>query len=179
MREGDVQRHFERLPLHFRDQRQNEREKPLHVGRAARMKAAVAFGQSERIARPLLPRDGNHIGVARQQHAAPIGWADCRIEIGLALAGAAARMRNPVAFEIIGDPIDQREVGARRGRVERHQPVEDLNRRGETLLGSPVCGLGVRRARSSCRPASRSSTAPRGATGDRCGRRQACGSSPC
>src|SRR3989442_696862 len=132
--------------------------------------ASDPFGQTERVAGPFLAGDRHDIGMARQHDAAAIVRADRRVEIGLALAGAAQRPSDAEASEIIGDPADQLEVRARRCRVEGYKAVEDLDRLGEAIL---------RRVRNSRRPAYRSSTIPRAATGDRCGTRRASGWSPC
>jgi hypothetical protein len=72
--------------------------------------------------------------MARQDDPAAAGlfacWrSDRREQIGFARAGPGQRGGDAEAAEIIGDPPDQLEVRARRGRVEGDQPLEDLERR--------------------------------------------------
>jgi hypothetical protein len=76
----------------------------------------------------LLAGNRYDIGVARQQRAAAVRRADRRVEVGLAVAGAAPAAGDAAALQIIGDPADQIEIRARRGRVERDEAIEDLDR---------------------------------------------------
>jgi hypothetical protein len=77
----------------------------------------------------LLAGDRHDIGMARQDDAASVRTPDRREQIGFARAGPGERGGDAKAAEIIGDPPDQLEVRARRGRVEGDQPLEDLERR--------------------------------------------------
>ena len=118
MGQRQVQRHQELPAHHLRHQGEHQRDKALHVGAAAAIKAAVPLGQPERIAVPLLAGDRHDVGMAGQDHAAAIWGADRGEQIGLALEGGAQRAGDAVAFEISRDPVDQLEIRARGGGVE-------------------------------------------------------------
>jgi len=68
--------------------------------------------------------------VAGEDHATAFRGADRREQIGLAGSGIAAQRRSDAeAAEIEGDPLDQRQVRARRGGVEGDEPLEDVEGR--------------------------------------------------
>jgi hypothetical protein len=168
--EGEVKGHAKRALERLRHQRQHQRDEAFHVGRAAPVEAVGAPGQAKRVAVPVLPRDRHDIGVAGQDDAAALGRADRREQIGLFPSGVVGQgAADAVAVEIVGDPVDQRQVRVGRNRVETDEAFENAGRGSVHRLT---------RCRACLRPACRSSPAPRGGSTGRCGRRRACGSSP-
>ena len=127
--EGEVDRHGEPRRLERRRERQRAGDEALHVGGAAAVEAAVAFGQGERIARPALAHDRDHVGVARQRDAALAIGADGGEQIRLAARVVVDQPhRDAQRVETIGDEFDELEVGLRRDGVEADEPGEQLAR---------------------------------------------------
>jgi hypothetical protein len=67
-----------------------------------------------------------------QDYAAAPGRTDRRKQVGLAGGGVPAqRARDAEAAQVVGDPLDQRQIGAGRGGIEGDEPLEDTERRRE------------------------------------------------
>ena len=132
MGKRQVDRRGERARDHLRHRRQTAGEIALHVGCAAAMQAAAARGEAERVVRPGLAVDRNHVGMPRQDIARPAGGPDRRPQVGLGagLIGDAL-MRHTEPVEIGLDPPHDRQIGVAAGAVEAHQGFEDLGGLGQ------------------------------------------------
>ena len=137
MGEGEMQRHLERALRHLRHQRQDERDKALHVGTAAAIEPAAllsgALGENERVAVPFLPGDRHDIGMPREDDATPFDRSDRREQIGLApQIIERERRRRAERFQIGPRPLDQREVGFTTRSVES-DPLPDQRKSNERI----------------------------------------------
>ena len=130
--EGQMQWHAQRRRQKVIHCRQHAGEKPLHIGAAAAIVAAIALGQAERRNAPGLAVHRDHVGVAREHHPTAAGRPQPGVEIGLtARRVIKAAGRHAAGGEKIGDPVDHRQVRMAAGGVKSQQRGEDvIHRRG-------------------------------------------------
>ena len=103
-------------------------DETLHVGRAARIQPAVGSAQRERIGAPGLAVDRNGIDMTGQRDATRAVRADDGVDVGLLTGGIGAdTIRNSMRVQVVADEPHQREIGIAAGRVERHQPGEQVD----------------------------------------------------
>lgn len=130
--EGQMQWHAQRRRQKVIHCRQHAGEKPLHIGAAAAIVAAIALGEAERRNAPGLAVHRDHVGVAREHHPTAAGRPQPGVEIGLtARRVIKAARRHAAGSEKIGDPVDHRQVRMAAGGVKSQQRGEDvIHRRG-------------------------------------------------
>ena len=98
--------------------------------RRALEEAAIALYRLERVAFPGLAFHRDHVAVSGQHDAAGDIGAQCGVEIGLpALGIEAAPARHAVAFQALGNEVDQLHVRLGRNRVEGDLPFDHLQGR--------------------------------------------------
>ena len=144
IRECEMQRLLQIRRQHVRHRREAARHVALHVGRAAAVELAVAFGQLERIVGPVLVIDRHHVGVARQDEARHVGRPERRPQVRFlprVVVDALVLHAEPV--EILLDPGDQLEIGIAAHGVEADQ-------RGQDVLAALQVHVGSRWGHPSC-----------------------------
>jgi hypothetical protein len=125
--EGVVDRHRERLAQDLRQKGERHGDEAFHVCGAATIEPCSAPRQAEGVARPGLPFDRHHVGMARENDAAGSIWSHRCIEVGF----LAARMMgeadtNAALLEQLGRKPDQGQVRLGRDRVVAHQPIQKV-----------------------------------------------------
>ena len=137
IREGKMQRLLQVRVQHVRHRREAARHVALHVGRAAAVQLAVAFGQLERAVGPVLVVDRHHVGVAREDEARHVGRPERRPQVRF-LAGLVvdALVLHAELVEISLDPGDQVEIGVAAHGVEADQRGQDVFAALQVHVGS-------------------------------------------
>ena len=116
------------VPLNQCPERQGV--KAFHVRAATAKIFAVAFHHHIRVRAPVLPLDGHHIGMPRQNHAAVDLRADMCIKPRLfRLFGIDPDVvLNPVRTEILGHPFNEGQIGVMAHSWKGDQTRHDLQR---------------------------------------------------
>src|SRR3546814_3092794 len=97
-------------------------EEALHVRRAAAVEPAFLLRRLEGVGCPILAVDGYDIGVAGEHDAGPVGRAERRVEVGLALLFVVDEAAFDAELaEVVLDEADQGEVRIAAGRVVAEQ----------------------------------------------------------
>ena len=178
-----MDRALEAARQHFRHERQRGRDEALHVGGAAAVEPAVALGSVKGSLDQGWPVDRHDVGVARQHDRRRRRRARGGEEIGLgAPSSMVSRARRCRARR---DSPRTKSISARldfaRGGVEGDEARQHLDGQLSALgrhARGAVAGAHVCRLRRRARIADDGEElAPRRA--GRCGRRRACGWSPC
>ena len=129
-RKGEMDRYPEIGGFHGGGHGQRDGDEAFHVCRTAAEELVVPFRQHERVCRPGLADDRDHIGMARQRDpafdAVRTVSGNCRVEVRFRLVSA----RSQAAFdaedvEIVPNPVDHRHVGLRRRRIEADDGFQD------------------------------------------------------
>lgn len=123
----DVDRALQVGGQEVRDRRERQGAEALHVDGAAPIGAPLRDPQGEGVGAPGLARHRDHVGMAGEHDAAVDPRAD-RGEQGGLVAGRVghALERDAEARQVIGDPVDQREVRFRTLGVEGHEPRQQV-----------------------------------------------------
>ena len=164
-------------PHRLRHQRQGEGDKALHVGGAAAIEPAVPLGQRERVAVPFLAGHRHDIGMAGQDDAAALGPAAGRSW----RRGWPCPRRRCCASRQCRAARDSRQTQSISSRFERAEVVSNATRRSRISTAGASRSSGLSSdvfAGAAGRGADHRQDLAPGRSG-RCGRRRACGWSPC
>ena len=128
MGEDELQRFAQVLPGGPFRGGEHAGEVAFHVGGAAAVEAVALGRQAEGVARPVLPLDGHHVGMAGEQDAAiarpGFGVEPGFLPAGIGQAGGAEAEGLQDAFDV----VDDAQVAAVADRVEADQLFEMLHR---------------------------------------------------
>ena len=140
--DDDVDRLFQLPRLESGTAASTQAIKPFMSQAAAAVKLAVALGQREGVGRPALAFDRHAIAVAREPDAALAFRSDGGEQVGLGAIGRGhARRGDAVAFEVILDEGDQREIRLCAGGVEGDERPQQLLCESKGLCGSIAASL--------------------------------------
>ncbi len=125
--EGEVNREWQVGGEVRRHLRHRQADEALHVGAAAAVEAAALDFGAERVERPVLAVPRHRVGVAGDDHAGALAFADGGEEVGLLpVVVEGERARDAVARELVADEVDQAEVRLAADGVDLHQRARQL-----------------------------------------------------
>ncbi len=134
--EEEVDRRLEIRRQEIRHERQRQSDETLHVDRAAAIGLAILDMQRERVAAPGLALHRHHVGVPREQDAAPVRGTDRGEQRRLVAGGVRDADRGDApAREIVLDEGDQLQIGFVAHRIEGDEPGEHVERRQALARG--------------------------------------------
>ena len=122
--------------------RQRHADKTLHVAAAPAIKLAVLDRGRQRVQRPVLPVPGHGVGMARQNNAGRLAFAQRGKQVGLAFVGVVGEAAGHTElFQLVAHKVNQLQVGVLADRVHAHQRLDQLQgvrrggRGGKTVRG--------------------------------------------